>query len=427
MPTIPKRDYKPNGGGSGYRAGGDRLRGGGGGGPGGGKNLGMDLLIRTEVTEMQIKWQDNPCPAPPCKQAFWWSSQPKPVKIKGCPKAVVPPPEPYKNVMYDRRVIKGSNFGNASMVADVDPFDKAAEIKRRNMLRKRSIQCRNQRNVLGTPPPVKGRKHETIQTEKYLEKLGQRPPEFTVDTQTDLFLEKPPTPPFIAAKVGVDVGTEIGEGELFHFDAEAQPIIDVLVDACIEQSMLEVAHEMELDSLRRKQEEFLAQREVELAELRRLEAEEMRLRAEKERRLRQDAIAKELDAEMQKSVTAAKLLQGHIASLVPEVLENIEPASDAVKKEQLMKSICPWLSAEVAEEVGHIVDSREILTAIIQEIIKQRAEVYAGYREDLSEATTLTTDVCEEEGCMVDEMEACPCETGTEEECPTPPPEPPHL
>uniref|UniRef100_A0A6P4F0V1 Uncharacterized protein LOC108044419 isoform X1 n=1 Tax=Drosophila rhopaloa TaxID=1041015 RepID=A0A6P4F0V1_DRORH len=339
---------------------------------------------------------------------------------------IVPPPEPYKNVMYDRRVIKGSNFGNSSMVTDVDPFDKAAELRRRNMLRKRTIQCRNQRNVLGTPPPVKGRKHETIQTEKYLEKLVQRPPEFSIDTQTDLFLEKPPTPPFVPAKVGVDVGTEIGDGELFHFDAEAQPIIDVLVDACIEQSMLEVAHEMELASLRRKQEEFLAQREAELAELRRLEAEEMRLQAEKQRRLRQDEIAKELDAEMQKSVTAAKLLQGHIASLVPEVLENIEPASDAVKKEQLMKSICPWLSAEVAEEVGHIVDSREILTAIIQEIIKQRAEVYAGYREPESEPSAPDAGVCEEEGCAIDEMEACPCET-EEEECPTPPPPPPHL
>eukprot|EP00099_Drosophila_melanogaster_P020974 NP_648059.1 uncharacterized protein Dmel_CG32392, isoform B [Drosophila melanogaster] len=341
---------------------------------------------------------------------------------------VVPPPEPYKNVMYDRRVIKGSNFGNASLVTDVDPFDKAAELRRRNMLRKRTMQCRNQRNVLGTPPPVKGRKHETIQTEKYLEKLVQRPPEFTIDTQTDLFLEKPPTPPFIPAKVGVDVATEIGEGELFHFDAEAQPIIDVLVDACIEQSMLEVAHEMELSSLRRKQEEFLAQREAELAELRRLEAEELRLQAEKERRLRQDAIAKELDAEMQKSVTAAKLLQGHIASLVPEVLENIEPASDAVKKEQLMKSVCPWLSAEVAEEVGHIVDSREILTAIIQEIIKQRAEIYAGYKEPESEPSGPDAGVCEEEGCAIDEMEACPCESETEmEECPEPPPPAPHL
>ncbi|XP_017081328.2 radial spoke head protein 3 homolog B isoform X2 [Drosophila eugracilis] len=340
---------------------------------------------------------------------------------------IVPPPEPYKNVMYDRRVIKGSNFGNSSLVTDVDPFDKAAELRRRNQLRKRTMQCRNQRNVLGTPPPVKGRKHETIQTEKYLEKLVQRPPEFSIDTQTDLFLEKPPTPPFIPAKVGIDVGTEIGEGELFHFDAEAQPIIDVLVDACIEQSMLEVAHEMELASLRRKQEEFLAQREAELAELRRLEAEEMRLQAEKERRLRQDAIAKELDAEMQKSVTAAKLLQGHIASLVPEVLENIEPASDAVKKEQLMKSICPWLSAEVAEEVGHIVDSREILTAIIQEIIKQRAELYAGYREPESEPSGPDAGICEEEGCAIDEMEACPCETETEEECPEPRPPPPHL
>ncbi|KAH8406283.1 hypothetical protein KR215_010305, partial [Drosophila sulfurigaster] len=346
----------------------------------------------------------------------------------GDKRPVVPPPEPYMNMMYDRRVIKGSNFGTPTMITEVDPFDKAAELRRRNMLRKRSMQCRNQRNVLGTPPPVKGRKHENMQTEKYLEKLVQRPPEFSVDTQTDLFLEKPPTPPYVPAKIGVDVGTEIGDGELFNFDAEAQPIIDVLVDACIEQSMLEVAHEMELQALRRKQEEFLAQREAELAELRRLEAEELRLQAEKERRLRQDAIAKELDAEMQKSVTAAKLLQGHIASLVPEVLENIEPASDAVKKEQLMKDVCPWLSAEVAQEVGHIVDSREILTAIIQEIIKQRASAYMGYKEGESEASTTDMGICEEEGCMPDGMETCPCEPETEmTDCPEPPPSPPHL
>ncbi|KAH8307006.1 hypothetical protein KR044_003177 [Drosophila immigrans] len=347
----------------------------------------------------------------------------------GDKRPVAPPAEPYMNMMYDRRVIKGSNFGTPTMITEVDPFDKAAELRRRNMLRKRSMQCRNQRNVLGTPPPVNGRKHENMQTEKYLEKLVQRPPEFSVDTQTDLFLEKPPTPPYVPAKIGIDVGTEIGDGELFNFDAEAQPIIDVLVDACIEQSMLEVAHELELQALRRKQEEFLAQREAELAELRRLEAEELRLQAEKERRLRQDSIAKELDAEMQKSVTAAKLLQGHIASLVPEVLENIEPASDAVKKEQLMKDVCPWLSAEVAQEVGHIVDSREILTAIIQEIIKQRAAAYMGYKEGESEETTSDVGICEEEGgCMADGMETCPCEPETEmTDCPEPAPSAPHL
>lgn len=85
--------------------------------------------------------------------------------------------------------------------------------------------------------------------------MVQRPPEFSVDTQTDLFLEKPPEPPYIPSKVGVDAATEIADGELFHFDAEAQPIIDILVDACIEQSMLEVAHEQEIAELRRKQAE----------------------------------------------------------------------------------------------------------------------------------------------------------------------------
>lgn len=125
----------------------------------------------------------------------------------------------------------------------------------------------------------------------------------------------------------------------------------------------------------------MALREADLAELRRLEAEELRLQAEKERRLRQDEIANELDAKMQERVTAAKLLQGHIASLIPEVLENLDPLSDAAKKEHLEKNICPWLSKEVAEEVGHIIDSREILTVIIQEIIKQRAAAYAGWTE----------------------------------------------
>lgn len=159
-----------------------------------------------------------------------------------------------------------------------------------------------------------------------------------------------------------------------------------------------------------------------------MEAEELRLQAEKDRRLRQDAIAKELDEEMQKSVTAAKLLQGHIASLVPEVLENIEPASDAVKKEQLTKDICPWLSAEVAQEVGHIVDSREILTAIILEIIKQRAAAYIDYKEEETEPSSSDVGICEEEGCMLDDMETCPYEPEIEySDCPEPPPEPPHL
>lgn len=153
----------------------------------------------------------------------------------------------------------------------------------------------------------------------------------------------------------------------------------------------------------------MALREAELAELRRLEVEETRMHAEKERRLHQDNIAKSLDIELQQGVTAAKLLQGHIASILPEILENLEPATDAAKKEKLMQTLCPWLSAEVAKEVGHIVDSREILTVIIQEVIKQRAEIYADYKEETPSAKLELIDAEEhdavEEACTVETEE----------------------
>lgn len=55
---------------------------------------------------------------------------------------------------------------------DCDQARKEEEAKRRQLLRKRQV-TRNQRGVIGTPPPVKGRKHETIQTEKYLEEVSE--------------------------------------------------------------------------------------------------------------------------------------------------------------------------------------------------------------------------------------------------------------
>lgn len=203
-----------------------------------------------------------------------------------------------------------------------------------------------------------------------------RPPELDVSCQTDLFLHRPPTPPYIAAKTGLDAGTEIGSGDLFDFDTEVQPILDALVSKTTEQSLIEIMHEEELASLKEQQQKYLAIREAELAELRRLEEQENRYQNEKEMRLRQDQISKELDRDMQERVTAAKLLQGHIAELLPGVLKNIEQLTEAENREELERELGPWLAKEVAEEVGQMIDSRDLLEEIVREILRQRAEVY---------------------------------------------------
>lgn len=80
-----------------------------------------------------------------------------------------------------------------------------------------------------TPEPVPGRSHADIQTETFLEVLSDRAPEFEMGVQTDALLDRPPTPLFVPRPSGVDAVTQVADGDLFHFDFEVAPVLDVLV------------------------------------------------------------------------------------------------------------------------------------------------------------------------------------------------------
>lgn len=47
-----------------------------------------------------------------------------------------------------------------------------------------------------------------------------RPVEMTIETQTEAFMDRPPSPLFVPAKSGVDADTQVVVGELFEFDLE---------------------------------------------------------------------------------------------------------------------------------------------------------------------------------------------------------------
>lgn len=93
-------------------------------------------------------------------------------------------------------------------------------------------------------------------------------------------------------------------------------------------------------------------------------------------------MAEMLDRQMQERVTAAKLLQGHIADLLPSVLESIESVRDAENKEELQRKLTPWLAEEVASEIGQMVDSRDLLLEIVKEVLQHRAELYAKFEDE---------------------------------------------
>ncbi len=69
--------------------------------------------------------------------------------------------------------------------------------------------------------------------------------------QTDEFMPRPPTPPYIPKKTGIDKITQIEDYDLFDYDREVQPILNVLLTKTVEQALLEVEEESELDEIRR--------------------------------------------------------------------------------------------------------------------------------------------------------------------------------
>lgn len=69
--------------------------------------------------------------------------------------------------------------------------------------------------------------------------------------------------------------------QLFDFDREVQPLLEVLVGKVVEQSLKEVMEEEELASLKAQQQAFDELRNYQLAEVQRLQEHERRRREEK--------------------------------------------------------------------------------------------------------------------------------------------------
>ena len=71
-----------------------------------------------------------------------------------------------------------------------------------------------------------------------------------ISSQTDAFLKRPITPDYVPRKTGVDISTQVEDvRELFMFDREVQPIVDVIVAKTLDQALFEVMSEEELGAL----------------------------------------------------------------------------------------------------------------------------------------------------------------------------------
>jgi len=260
------------------------------------------------------------------------------------------------NIMWDRRVVRGNTYAAqvlpATAVPDPVALQKDAEERKLRELKARQKSRQVQRP--STPEPVAGRRHMVIQTDNFLEEIADRPAEMEVETQTDPAMDRPPSPLFLPMKTGVDRETQIEEGDLFDFDFEVEPILQVMVGKTLEQSLMEVLEEEELANMRSHQDEFDQIRAAELAEAQRMEEVERRRHAEKERRIAQERQRIEDEKAAASKVAARGFSHRYIGDMLADVFGGLEETGffyDPLVRE-IEETFVPWLMQGVGGNVA---------------------------------------------------------------------------
>lgn len=167
------------------------------------------------------------------------------------------------------------------------------------------------------------------------------PYETDVACQTELYLERPLTPPFVPTKTGVDVAIQVNLEQPDNFDLDRE--LKLVIDDCVARAVVEVAQD-KVD--------------------------------QESRSLEQTPRDASSAAGKEKRQSAANILQGYVADLLPSILNSIKSIREAENNAELKKQLAPWLAQEISQEVGQIIDSRELLKELVKEILQERAELY---------------------------------------------------
>lgn len=291
----------------------------------------------------------------------------------------------FGNIMFDVRVVRGNTYRKQVPAVAPDPIEvqKQQEAIRRKVAARRALEA----SRLRSPEPVSGRAHIEIQTEQYLEELASHVIEQDVEVQTDPFLDRPPSPLYIPAKTGIDNATQIEAGDLFNFDLEVRPILEVLVGKTIEQALMEVMEEEELQRLRDHQQEYEELHHAEMVETQRMEEQAARRRAEKQRRLQQQAEVAQNKKETQEKIAARAFAQAFMADLIPNVYGSL--AQDGfffnAQQQEVELHVMPWLMDGVSRRLEAYARAQSILDGIILRVVKKRAPVAASSPSPVSE------------------------------------------
>ena len=203
---------------------------------------------------------------------------------------------PPANIMFDRRIVRGNTYASmiipASTQQEIERQQAQNRQKSKNFKQKSSDQPEETLDFKGEqselPNIEEPRDPETLMEAKTDPIMGP------TLTQVEFYIDKPPSPLFIPNEDGVTESTQIEDGDLFDYDSEVDPILEVIVGKSLEHARMEVLEEYEIELMKKHKRAFTQKRDAELIEVQRQQAEFNRRKHEDDRRKLQARTQREL-------------------------------------------------------------------------------------------------------------------------------------
>ena len=231
----------------------------------------------------------------------------------------------YINILHDPRVVRGNTYA-----AFVIPSSLQMEFLRmKEEEEKRKKLMRIPKKLPRVALMSRNRRDERLQKEE--EEVRPESPilkpievKEKVEDEPYFFEDRPNTPKYIPLPKGKEEATQIIDGELFDFEMEVKPILEVLVGRSVIQAQYELIEEYERDEYLNHKKNYERKREFELNKLQRTEAKYIRQEEEKQRRFKQKEQRKINDIIMQKKLMANVFSKNFLKNLKGNTFRHLQ-------------------------------------------------------------------------------------------------------
>jgi len=208
----------------------------------------------------------------------------------------------------------------------------------------------------------------------------------SVEAQTDEFLPEQPAEQYQPQKTGVDETTQVEDGELFVFDFEVEPILEVLINKTLEQSIMEVEEEYELDQMSTFKTEWMKRQAAMMKDWEAQVAEEWVLWGKKEEVLKKKREEKRREAQVLLKIQAVAAAKAHLKDLVPNAVQSLqEEGFPDLKGMGIVRNFLPQIFSEVRQQVQSRASAESVITDIVRKNVKARTEKQTKARQVLVE------------------------------------------